>query len=119
MAITWGSTTLNVMEYSRPSAPIMLTEKNIIPAPGSTTPQTILMGCGRGRKRISIKGYTTVANYQSMETDKYAFTQRAVSMTDIEASLTFTTGLIESLDMTMYKAVADHVEYNLVLVEVT
>ena len=82
-------------------------------------PQTTLMGGGRGRKRINIRGYSTVAEFQSMEVDKYSFTARAVSMTGIESGMSLTKAIIESLEMTMQKGMSDHVEYNLTFLEVT
>ncbi len=123
MAITWGATALNVMEYSRPGAEIYLNEKKLIPDPtiASTTPQTVLMGSGRCRKRIQIKGWATISDYQSLETDMYAFTARALDMTSIESGMSFTTGIIESLSGDRVKGTSntEYMEYDCTFLEVT
>lgn len=96
MADTWGSLALRVQEYSRPSAQINLTEKPLIPDPAASTaiPQSVLMGTGRARRRRSITGWATKADFDSLETDKESYTSRVVTFGDGYTM----TALIEQLD---------------------
>jgi hypothetical protein len=84
MADTWGTIALNIQEYSRPTAKQLLVEKELIPDPlaSTTAPQTVLINVGRTRKRRSIAGTLTKANFDSLEADKYACTARTVTFDD-------------------------------------
>jgi len=118
---TWGSTTLNVTKYEYVGTENYLIEKKLIPDAAVYTPQTVLVGVGRGRKRIAIEGIATVAEFQALESDKNNFVERAVSMASIEDSRTFTTAVIEQLQGEKVKGTANNLYmfYSCVFLEVT
>jgi len=85
MADTWGSTTLNVMEYKRPGVNRYFAEKELLPAYNSHTtdsPNTVLMGTGRRRRIREIQAWATRADYATLVTDKNAATKRTVTFDD-------------------------------------
>jgi len=85
MAETWGSTTLNIMEYKRPAVVRYFAEKELLPAYNSHTtnsPNTVLMGTGRKRRRREIVGWATRADYLGMKDDKNKATARIVTFDD-------------------------------------
>lgn len=85
MAETWGSTTLNIMEYKRPAVVRYFAEKELLPAYNSHTtnsPNTVLMGTGRKRRRREIVAWATRADYLAMKNDKNTATARTVTFDD-------------------------------------
>lgn len=81
MSFTWGTTTLNVTPntYNPPHCSNGLVEINILPD-GTTNPATVLQQAGRGRKRVSFKGFTrTWEDYEALHDDYIALTQRTFS----------------------------------------
>lgn len=85
MADSWGSTTLNVIEYKRPAVARYFVEKELLPAYNSHTtnsPNTVLMGTGRKRRRREIQGWATREDYLAMKNDKNAATARTVTFDD-------------------------------------
>lgn len=85
MAETWGSTTLNVQEYKRPGVARYFSERELLPAYNSHTtnsPNTVLMGTGRKRRRREIQGWATRADYAAMKLDKNLATARTVTFDD-------------------------------------
>lgn len=97
MAYTWGSTTLKVAKNSY--APLFanngIVEINILPD-SSGNAASILQQGGRNRKRISLSGYGTEAEYYALLTDYYAATSRVFTDTDGNTL----TSVIEALSAT-------------------
>ena len=84
MAETWGATTLYLMSYSKPGAEMYFSEKALLPDPtiAPTTPQSVIQGVGRKRKRVKVSGYGTKAAVDALEVDMYAMTARTVTFDD-------------------------------------
>lgn len=83
---TWGSLTLNVLEWNRPGNEINIKEHKLIPDPSGGGPQSVIIGEGRLRGRITLQLLQTDAEFQSLGGDKNALTTRALDLTDIEAN---------------------------------
>lgn len=96
MPDTWGSVDLNVSAYSRPTADFFLREVALVPDPSASTssPQSILMGSGRMRKRRFVRGTLNSTDYDSIEADKNSYTSRTLTFNDGFSM----TALVESLD---------------------
>lgn len=107
MANTWGATTLNIMEYQRDSADLMLNEVDLIPDldDDGDEPQTALIGWGTRRRRIQMKLLMTDTEYHAFGVDHQNYTTRALALTSIEDSLSWTLALISKIQMTKQKAV--------------
>lgn len=104
MAITWGSTTLNVLDWNRPGNEINLKEHKVIPDPSGSGPQSVLIGAGRLRGRVILKLIQTDAEFQSLGSDKNSYTARALDLTDIEASgIDWAEGIILTMKGTKIK----------------
>ncbi|BAD39309.1 hypothetical protein STH324 [Symbiobacterium thermophilum IAM 14863] len=82
MSDLWGKTPLRVVSMARPKTQVGLTEKPVIPAPGASGPQSILMGTGRLRRRREIRGLATPAEYDQLEADYEALVVRTVTLAD-------------------------------------
>ena len=93
MAETWsfgpsgggtGTVSLNVVSYERPAADIFLQEKELVQDPtiASTTPQTILYGVGRKRKRRVCQCWDTNTNFEILEGYLYAYTKYVLTVGD-------------------------------------
>jgi len=82
MAITWGSTALNITEYSRIGGELYYKEHTLIPDPtlASTVAQSVLQGFGRNRIRVTIEGYGTDTEVDTFNTDKNAATSRTLTI---------------------------------------
>lgn len=72
------------MAYHRPTADFFLREVHLIPDPtaSTATPQSVLMGIGRGRKRRTIEGWLNSTDFDSLEADKNSYTSRTVTFDD-------------------------------------
>lgn len=115
----WGGTSataLNVMAYTRPVAGSFLTEIALIPDPTATTasPQSLLAGVGRMRKRRSVEGWLLSTDFDTLESDYNSYTSRTASFDDGFSM----TALIETLEGTRRPGVA-RVFYRLTVVETT
>ena len=99
MAITWGTTTLNVMKIQRGAPELLLSEVDLIPDPDAAgdEPQSVLMGWGTRRRRIYLDIHCTDTEFQSFGTDTHNFQERALDLSDIESSLSWDSAIIESL----------------------
>ena len=124
MAETWtfgpsgggtGTVTLNVMEYERPAAEIYLQEKEIIPDPtiSSTTPQTVLSGVGRKRKRRTLQCWGSTGDFATLEGYLYDYTSKILTVGD-GATMT---SYIEKLSPATRMKGNDLVWYTIALIE--
>ena len=85
MADTWGTQTLNIIEYKRPGVNRYFVEKELLSAYNSHTtnsPNTVLMGTGRRRRTREVQGWATREDYAALVTDKNAATARTVTFDD-------------------------------------
>lgn len=119
MADYWGSSSgmlLNVMAYTRPVAGSFLTEYALIPDPTASTasPQSLLGGVGRIRKRRSVEGWVPTTDFDTLESDHNSYTSRTAIFDDAFSM----TALIESLEGTRRPGVA-RVFYRMTVVETT
>ncbi len=82
MAITWGSTALNIMDYRRIGGEVYYSEHEVIPDPtlASTVAQSVLQAFGRNRIHVFIDGYGTDAEVAAFDADKHAATQRTLTV---------------------------------------
>lgn len=115
MVDNFGSITLNIQEYERTGAQINLTEQALIPAPGDTTPQSVLMGTGRLRRRVRISGWLNPADYDALEADKEALTSRTLTLNSADPGFSMN-AYIEDLRMTTVTG-ADIVLFDAMFVE--
>lgn len=99
---TWGATTVNITPgtYEPPTARVRTNEIAILPDPADLSAvASILQSGGRDRKRVRFQGHvTTLAAYNSFETDKLAATERTFTGPDAETL----TGIIEFLEVVDY-----------------
>ena len=78
----WGTLDLKIQAYERVETAVKLNEVNVITDPASDDPQSILMGGGRLRRKRTIQGYATKAEYDSLESDMCACTVKTVIFGD-------------------------------------
>ena len=80
MAITWGSTTLNITAHRKIGGESYNAEHEVIPDPtlAATVAQSVLQAFGRKRIRVYIEGYGTNAEVAALNTDKNAATSRVL-----------------------------------------
>lgn len=113
---TWGSTTLYITPgtYQPPTAAVRVNEIRILPDPASlSTEASILQSGGRDRKRARWQGYvTSYTNFNTLEGDKLAATERTFTGPDAETL----TGIIESLEVIDYP-VSGLIRYEISIVE--
>ena len=111
MAITWGSTALNITDYSREGGELYWSEHELIPDPtlSSSTAQSVLQGFGRKRIVVKITGYGTDAECATFDTDKWAATSRTLAI-DFDNSFSktmmiysFTTSQTKGVNKTFYR----------------
>jgi hypothetical protein len=85
MPDTWGTKTLNIMEYKRPCANRYFVEKELLPAYNAHTtnsPNTVLIGTGRKRKTREIQAWATIEDYTALLDDKNKAISRIVTFND-------------------------------------
>ena len=82
MAITWGSTTLNITDHRRIGGEVYHAEHEVIPDPTlpATVAQSVLQAFGRKRIRVYIEGYGTNAEVATFDADKHAATSRVLTI---------------------------------------
>ena len=124
MAETWsfgpsgggtGTVNLNVIEYERPAAEIFLQEKELVQDPtiASTTPQTIIYGVGRKRKRRICTCWGSTNDVATLEGYLYAYTSQILTVGDTSTG----TYLIDKMSpMTRMKG-NDYVWYSIAFIE--
>jgi len=117
MAITWGSTTLNITDYRRIGGEVYHAEHEVIPDPteSASIAQSVLQAFGRKRIRVYIEGYGTDAEVATLNTDKNAATSRTLTI-DFDNSFADTM-IINRLE-TMQKLGIDKTWYTMELIEV-
>lgn len=120
MAYTWGSTTLNITEYSRMPGEMNFSEKMLIPNPSLSSRQSVMSGAGRGSKRVEISGHCTLAEFNAFETDMYAFTSRTFTFTEITGQADFTmTCIIQPNSLSLSRKIKpEKIYYSLIFMEV-
>ena len=74
MANTWNGMELNAQSLEGPEAEIKINEQPIISDPASSAAQSVMMGGGRMRKKATISGYLTNADYELLRADYYSMT---------------------------------------------
>ncbi len=110
MAITWGSTALKILEYSRVGGELYYKEHSLLPDPtlASTVAQSVLQGFGRSRIRVTIEGYGTDAEVATFNTDKNAATSRTLTIdfdnnfSDTMMIFRIETKQVKGVDLTWY-----------------
>ena len=110
MAVTWGTTTLKIVEYSRIGGELYWSERELIPDPtlAGTVAQSVLQGFGRKRIKVSIEGYGTDAEVATFNTDKNAATSRTLtidfdnSFADVMMITALETKQQKGVDLTFY-----------------
>ncbi len=78
----WGGTRLYVEDYRRPGPAINLTEQPLLPARDDPSPQSVLSGRGRLRRRVEIRGWCTEAEFNSFEADRLDMIPRLLECRD-------------------------------------
>lgn len=113
---TWDILLLNIQRYTRNPAQVNFSERPLVPDPTASvgTPQSVLMGTGRLRKRRSVQGWALIADFNAMELDYYSHTPRVVRLPDGEMF----TAYIERIDnVEMRPGVRDRYWYDATFVE--
>lgn len=111
--VIWGDLPLNAMTFQAPVAETFLTEKPLIPSPASTGPQSVLVGVGRKRKKASMTGWATLADYESIETDRYNYTARVLTMPNGQTM----TAIVQTLEGEIKPGTDSLVFYSLSFIE--
>lgn len=78
----WGTLALNLYEYQRNDIDQFGEENSLIAYVGVTTAQSRLLMAGRGRERREVMGWAEKADFDSMEVDYEAYTQKIVTFHD-------------------------------------
>jgi hypothetical protein len=117
MAITWGATTLNIIEYSRTGGELYYSEQELIADPtlASTVAQSVLQGFGRNRIKVFIEGFATDAEAATFNTDKNAATSRTLT---IDFDNSFADTMMIYLFETRQQKGIDRTFYTMELIEV-
>lgn len=90
----WGTLQLNIYEYTRDNIEQFGEENDLVPYVGVTTAQSRLLQAGRGRERRTVSGWAEKTDFDSIEADYEAFTQRKVEFHD---GTSITLAIIEEL----------------------
>ena len=117
MAITWGTTTLNITRFGpNDGGDLYMREHPLVPDPtlAATVAQSVLQAFGRNRIKKTLAGYGTKAEIAAFIVDKNAATPRTLTL-DFDNSFVDIM-IITSVRSTMVLG-ADEVFYEMELIE--